>query len=150
MNVKDKVILKKIDADDREKALALVLAVFMQYEAPGYSAEGIETFKNYINDKESIDGLEIYGAFLDGEIAGVIATRSSGNHISLFFVDSKYHRQGIGKKLFEFVSEKSTGKQMTVNSSPYAVEVYKKLGFLPDSDEKIDQGIRFTPMTYLK
>lgn len=83
-------------------------------------------------------------------MAGIIATRNNGNHIALFFVNSKYHRQGIGRKLFEVVVQNSTGEKITVNSSPYAVKVYKKLGFVPDSEEQIVDGIRFTPMTYMK
>lgn len=139
-----------INTNDREKALELVLSVFIQYEAPDYSEKGIQTFKDFIHNKESIDMLEFYGAYKDNELAGVIATRNNGNHIALFFVDSKYHRQGIGRKLFETVAQKSTGKKITVNSSPYAVEAYKKLGFVPESDEQIAEGMRFTPMTYIK
>lgn len=94
--------------------------------------------------------LKIYGAYLNNKIVGVIATRNNGNHISLFFVDGKYHRQGIGRKLFETILQKSTGEKITVNSSSYAVEVYKKLDFESDTDEQIVDGIRFTPMTYMK
>ena len=36
----------------------------------------------------------------------------------------------------------------TVNSSPYAVEVYRHLGFVPTDDEKSVDGLRFTPMQY--
>jgi GNAT superfamily N-acetyltransferase len=142
--------IEKINAENREKALTLVLSVFMQYEAPDYSENGIQTFTSFMNNKESITKLEMYGAFMNGEIAGVIATRSCGNHIALLFVDGKYHRQGIGRKLFETVVKESTGDKITVNSSPYAVDVYKKLGFIPDSDEQLADGIRYTPMTYMK
>jgi len=142
--------IEKISFENREKALALVLSVFMQYEAPEYSEQGIKTFKDFINSKESIDGLELYGAFKEEEIAGVIATMNHGNHIALLFVYGKYHRQGIGRRLFETVIKESTGEKITVNSSPYAVEVYKKLGFVSDSDEQLTDGLRYTPMTYIK
>jgi Predicted acyltransferase len=142
------IIIEKIDAANQEKALAMVLSVFMQYEAPDYSEQGIQTFTDFINNKESIDCLEMYGAFKNVELVGVIATKNEGNHIALFFVDSKYHRQGIGRKLFENVIRSSTGGKITVNSSPYAVEVYTKLGFVPDSEEKLTEGMRYTPMTY--
>jgi len=45
--------------------------------------------------------LRTYGAFQNERLVGVIATRSSGGHIALFFVDGTYQRQGIGKALFE-------------------------------------------------
>ena len=141
--------IEKIDSANRENALALVLSVFMQFEAPEYSQQGIKTFTDFINSKESIDGLEMYGAYMD-EIVGVIATRNGGNHIALFFVDGKYHRQGIGRRLFETVVKESKGEKITVNSSPYAVDVYRKLGFVPDSVEKLSDGLRYTPMTYTK
>lgn len=142
--------IEKISINNREKALALALSVFMQYEAPEYSQQGINTFKSFINNKEFIDGLEIYGAFEEKEIIGVIATRNGGNHIALFFVDGNFHGQGIGRKLFETVIKESTGEKITVNFSPYAVVIYKKLGFISDSDEQLADGLRYTPMTYIK
>ena len=36
---------------------------------------------------------------------------------------------------------------MTVNSSPYAVGIYRKLGFKAVDDEQSVNGLRFTPMT---
>lgn len=150
MSEKDQIVLEKIGPHNRENALALVLSVFMQYEAPDFSEQGIKTFQNYISSKESIDMLEIYGAYISNEIIGVIATKNDGNHISLFFVNEKYHRQGIGKKLFKVILQESTGSKITVNSSPYAVGVYKRLGFVPDDEEKLVDGIRFIPMTYTK
>lgn len=142
--------IKVIDSNDHQRALMLVLSVFMQYEAPDYSEQGVQTFIDFIHNKESMDALEFCGAFINKEIVGVIATRNNGNHIALFFVDGKYHRQGIGRKLFKIVTQRSTGQKITVNSSPYAIEIYKKLGFVPDSDEQIVEGMRFTPMTYIK
>jgi len=144
------MIIEKINMENREKALALVSSVFMQYEAPDYSEQGIQTFMDFINSKESIERLVMYGAFLNNGIAGVIATRKGGNHIALFFVDGKYHRQGIGRELFKTVINESSGEKITVNASPYAVEVYKRLGFVPDCDEQLTDGIRYTPMTYAK
>ncbi len=101
------MVIEKLNPENREKALELVLSVFMQYEAPDYSEEGVQTFINFINNKEAIDKLKVYGAFNNSEITGVIATRNQGNHITLFFVDGKYHRQGIGRKLFETVIKES-------------------------------------------
>ena len=37
---------------------------------------------------------------------------------------------------------------ITVNSSPYAVEVYRHLGFTPTGGEQNIDGLRFTPMKY--
>ncbi len=36
----------------------------------------------------------------------------------------------------------------TVNSSPYAVPVYHKLGFIDMVSEQLADGMRFTPMKF--
>ena len=62
---------------------------------------------------------------------------------------SEYHRQGIGRQLFEKMLSDYQMQGVgvfTVNSSPYAVEVYRKLGLEPTDDECITNGIRYTPM----
>lgn len=145
------VIIKEIGKDERQKALDLVLAVFMQYEAPDYSKEGVESFQSSVmHNNDFLESITMYGAYRDETIVGVIATRKNGSHITLFFVDSKYHRQGIGKKLFETVLEHSSSNEITVNSSPYAVEVYHHLGFVDVASEQLTDGIRYTPMLYSK
>ena len=90
----------------------------------------------------------MYGAFDKDRLVGVIATREQGTHIALFFVDGEYHRKGIGRKLFERVLQDNKVNYMTVNSSPYAVPVYKKLGFEQTDFEHEKNGLRFTPMKY--
>lgn len=144
------MIIKALDVNNRKEALELVLSVFMQFEAPDYSNQGIKTFVDFIHNQEEIDKLDFFGAFKDDEIVGVVATRNNGNHIALLFVDGKHHREGIGRKLFETISQKSLEGRITVNSSPYAVEFYKKMGFIPNSEEQITDGIRYTPMTFVK
>ncbi|MDO5521809.1 MAG: GNAT family N-acetyltransferase [bacterium] len=142
--------IRKIKKNELQEALHLVLNVFMEFEAPVYSMEGIEYFKEYIHNSSILEELQIYGAFHNHKIIGVIATRNHGCHISLFFVDSTYHRQGIGKKLFRQVTKDCPGEVITVNASPYAVPIYKRLGFIATDTEQISDGIRFTPMIYRK
>lgn len=142
--------IKKLKGCDISEALDLVINVFMQYEAPDYSQRGIETFKKCINDVEWVGSLEWFGAYKDKLLIGIIATRNAGNHIALFFVKGEYHKQGIGRKLFEAVIQNSTRDAITVNSSPYAIEVYKHLGFSAMQEEQITDGIRYTPMLFTK
>ena len=92
----------------------------------------------------------MYGAFDGDKLVGVAATKSEGGHISLFFVDKNYHRQGLGRQLFETILNNCISETITVNSSPYAVEIYKKLKFTVISEEKTRNGIRFIPMLYRK
>lgn len=144
------MIIRRIGENEIKTALELVLRVFMQYEAPDYSDKGVESFKmTALYNEKYIGSLKMFGAYEDDTILGVIATRNNGNHIALFFVDGQYHRKGIGKQLFQAVLDESTAGEITVNSSPYAKEVYHHLGFQDTASEQISGGIRYIPMVYL-
>lgn len=146
-----KLVIRKISKNETKDALELVLKVFMQYEAPDYSDEGVETFKRTaIYNKEYIGSITMYGAYDDNKILGVIATRNNGSHIALFFVDGQHHQKGIGKMLFQTVLAHSIADKITVNSSPYAKEVYRHLGFEDTAPEQITCGMRYVPMIYKK
>jgi len=140
------VLIKEIKQEEMDNALSLAWRVFQEYEAPDYSKEGVDEFYKSIHDKNYLSMLTMYGAFVQNELVGVIATRCEGTHIALFFVESKYQRQGIGKQLFQTVKSKCHSEKMTVYSSPFAVQIYHKLGFQDTNTEQIDNGIRFTPM----
>ena len=145
------MVVKKIGENKKEEALELVIRVFMKYEAPDYSDEGVETFKRTaVYNKDYMESITMHGAYENNKIVGVIAMRNNGSHIALFFVDGQYHRKGIGKRLFQTVLEQSTADELTVNSSPYAQEVYHHLGFEDTAPEQVTDGIRYIPMIYKK
>lgn len=95
--------------------------------------------------------MRAWGAFRAEEMIGVLATRGQ-NHISLLFVDKSCHRQGVARALFSlFLGECRAILQierLTVNSTPFAVETYRRLGFSATDAERIVDGIRFIPMEY--
>ena len=136
---------RKIKKEEMAQAIELVWKVFLEYEAPDYTEEGINEFKKSINDKSWVDEREFYGAIENNKVIGVIATKDK-HHIALFFVDGTYHRQGIGKKLYELILKLNNDNYFTVNSSPYAHEIYKHLGFEDTDTEKCINGLRFYPM----
>ena len=137
---------KLSDADDLA-ALALSRRVFEQFIAPGYAPEGAAAFRASLDDRERTRQLDFYGAF-DGEtLVGVLCMRAP-QHIGGFFVDAAYQRRGIGRRLFEAMRQDYTRQEFTVNSSPYAVEVYRRLGFAPTDTEQCTDGMRYTPMRF--
>ena len=131
-----------------EEAFDLVWEVFLEYEAPDYTQDGVDEFFQSIHDEDYIFMLSVYGAFIENKLVGVIATRTNGSHIALFFVNGRYHKQGIGRRLFETVKSECKEKYMTVNSSPYAISIYRKLGFLDTDVQQVVNGLKFTPMRY--
>ncbi len=139
--------IREVRKDEQERIFSLVMEVFLEFEAPDYAEEGIETFrKTGIDDADYVAELKIYGAFMQGKPIGMIATRRQGSHIALFFVKGDFHRRGIGKKLFEKAFENYSGQVITVNSSPYAHQVYEHLGFKDTNTEQTVGGVRFIPM----
>ncbi len=156
--IKDYIVTQmNIDSIKKHGALDLVWQVFLEFEAPDYSEEGIQEFKKFIDlnsIEQKINKNEIlfWGCFSGENIVGVAATRQPC-HISLLFVDKEHHRQGIGRELLStitfFFKEEGVNREMTVNSSPYAVEIYHKLGFIDTDTEQLVNGIRFTPMKYI-
>lgn len=127
-----------------ESAKALVKEVFMQFEAPDYSQEGVDAFMSTaLYNDDFMSSLTINGAYEDDELIGVIATRNEGNHIALFFVKAEWQGKGVGRALFNSI----VTSEMTVNSSPFAVKIYENLGFKKTNEEQCVDGIRFTPMS---
>ena len=76
--------LKEIKGDLKQ-ALELVWRVFLEYEAPFYTKQGIDTFHSFISDIDKMNLLTFYGMYDKNKLIGVIATRNNGNHIALFF-----------------------------------------------------------------
>ena len=140
--------IRRLSEDERQTALDLAWAVFSEYESPDYSAEGTEEFRKCLHDEGYLNGLQYYGAFDDIRLIGEIAIRPDRKHICFFFVDGRYHRRGIGTRMFWRLLEDYPNETITLNSSPYGLPFYKAIGFVPTDEEKTVNGIRFTPMKY--
>lgn len=147
----------KLEKSYIKNALDLVWTVFQEFEAPDYSKQGIEEFKEFISYNSIIERYDkgelcFWGCMDSNNLIGVIATRGI-NHICLLFVNKEYHRRGIARSLFQTVKDRCKSEndvnKITVNSSPYAVEVYHHFGFSDTDKEQTVNGIRFTPMSYL-
>ena len=128
-------------------AMDLCWRVFQEFEAPDYPPEGVEAFYTYISNTEQVKHLIAFGAWESERLVGVLA--AEGSHIALFFVDPAVHRQGIGRRLFQTYLAAGGWNCVTVHSSPYAVEVYRHLGFSPTAEEQLSpDGIRYMPMVW--
>ncbi|EHJ00103.1 GCN5-related N-acetyltransferase [Clostridium sp. DL-VIII] len=140
-----------------KNALELIWSVFQEFEAPDYSEQGVNTFKDFIRYEQITQKFDngqmmLWGCFISDDLKGVIAIRDN-NHISMLFVKEEYQSKGIAKKLFqtliEYCKANESIKSITVNSSPYAVEIYHHLGFKDINTEQTVDGIRFTSMEYI-
>ncbi|MBQ8577682.1 MAG: GNAT family N-acetyltransferase [Clostridia bacterium] len=131
---------------------------YLEFEAPDYEPQGIDTFKRDIMDnaqfKESCcNGTNrMWGAYDREKLVGIFIMREA-SHICLAFTHRDYHRRGIATAIFNQLLkdvriENPEVKKITLNSSPYGRPFFHRVGFVDTDTEKTIDGIRFTPMEY--
>ena len=138
--------IRQLLNNKKDEALLFAKKVYIECKDESYSEQGIETFYNFINNKEITKSFKVYGAFEDKTLKGLIAADSQKRHICLFFVDKVSQGKGIGKELMKVVVNNNENSYITVNSSRYGVPIYEKLGFVKMVEEKEQDGLKFTPM----
>lgn len=135
-------------------AMTLVWKTFLRYEGRDYTREGIKNFFDFITDDD------LYISFLKGEYQMMVAlaggeiigagTIRNGNHLSLLFVDERYHRMGVGSAILgglcDYLKKEAGQRSMSLQAAPYAVEFYRKQGFVQVRPEMEFSGIRVTAM----
>ncbi|MBQ7782788.1 MAG: GNAT family N-acetyltransferase [Oscillospiraceae bacterium] len=144
------IICLTADDDRIYDALELAGRVFMQFEAPMFTAEGVDNFFRYINGKKLSDklseGSAVIYAYMDDEIIRSMLCICGGSHISLCFTDGEYQRKGMGSALLEAAFTENKSDCYTVNASPCGVNFYRRHGFVPTDMELMENGIIYTPM----
>lgn len=156
----ENIVIRKITTSEVESAMALALEVFMEFEAPDYGPTGVETFKkDIVENPEYLENARkglcpIYGAFDGEKLVALMGMRSSKTHINLVFTKKEYHRKGIARAIFHYLlddvlQENPALEALTLNSSPYGLPFYLRIGFVPQNGEQTVNGIRFTPMKYI-
>lgn len=142
------MIFRKLSRTEIPAFLSLVWNVFCEFEASNYPEQAKQIFKNAIYDQNYLAMLDAYGAYNDDVPIGIIATRSEGKHIALFFVDGKYHKEGIGRQLWNLMLRENPNHELTVHSSLYAIPVYERLGFVKTGAIQTENGITYLPMVF--
>ena len=150
----DTILFRKMRAGDEYAVSELIIRTFNKFIALGYSTRGVEQFLKGIRVEHVLARLQtgrlILVAVTKKGIVGIIEVKDY-NHASLLFVDAKHHRKGIARGLLKRAlaicqNHNPDITKFTVNSSPYAVHIYKKLGFQQLGQERVENGMRFTPM----
>lgn len=143
--------------EEWQDAMALAWKTFLRFEADVYSPEGVKNFENFITDSTLyrmfvMGAYQMFVAVDHGRLVGMITLRDT-THISLLFVDEAYHRQGIGRGLIGYLADylrtEVGAERVTVDSSPYGVGFYHKMGFRDIRPEETKDGIIYTPMEFI-
>ena len=142
--------IREMKRDEIQRTLALVLTGYHRLAALDYTQEGVDTFYRLLQDSEAIRDAEFFGAFEGREFLGVVAVRQHRSHICFFFVEEERKNRNIGRQLFEHLLQNSEQNTITVNSAPYAVDLYRSLGFTECDRQQVRDGTLFTPMKYEK
>ena len=150
----DKYTFRMAVENDWEPAMKLAWETFLIFEAQEYGEEGTESFRDFISD-QWLKNMFLKGeyqmmvALHEDKVIGFISVRNR-SHISLLFVNKKYHRRGIGSTLIEKMGEYLITEvgvdYMTVDSAPYAIGFYHKLGFWDLAPCQNKKGIIYTSM----
>jgi GNAT superfamily N-acetyltransferase len=156
--MQDAISYRQLLKGDEEGVSRLVEEVFDEFIAPDYDGEGIVEFKRNILAEDLLRRHLSGESFImiaeeGGEPVGVIDIRD-GSHIRLFFVRRDYQGKGVGGRLLQLAVERLRWENpgldaVTVNSSPYAIPIYQRMGFEATQPEQVKNGIRHTPMTLL-
>lgn len=130
----------------------LVERVFNELVAPDYGPEGIAEFFRFCNPPALAQraGPEqvVVVAEEGAELVGMIEMMRN-DHIAMLFV--RHRGQGIAKELLrmgimECHRRRPEVRQITVNSSPFAEPVYRRMGFNATGPLQKTKGIIFVPM----
>jgi len=152
----DKIILGDYKEGEEKEISAMIQAVFNEFVAPCYSLEGINEFNSFILPDRLAERVKTGDEFIitakdAGKIVGVIGIKEN-KHISLLYVEKKYHCRGIAGKIINMALEKCRKKdpklaEITVHSSLYGVYICQQLGFQLVSAEQEEKGIKYFPMS---
>ena len=153
------VSIRAMSASDSHGVSHLILTLFNEFVAPGYSKKASKTFRRQtrrqsrcaeIREGESRLVAETLVDEARGELVGVIGVRDV-SHIHWLWVRKDWHRRGVASILFanvvaEIRRQRPDVMKITLNSSPYAIPFYLRLGFQISGEEIDKKGIICTPM----
>lgn len=141
----------KAEVSDAEAISALALGTCEKYLFNSTTEEGRKTLRELYspsNVRRQILANDHFELVIhDEELVGAAAMRSNDHHVYLFFVTGRLHGHGLGRKLMNaLTSNLGDAQYITLNSSMYAVEFYKHLGFEATGPLSTAKGVESLPM----
>jgi GNAT superfamily N-acetyltransferase len=146
--------IRQADADDAPAVSRLIRSLAHHFfQSP--DGRGAERFM------ASTSAAELYAlmasphfhyltAWQEGALVGVAGMRDH-THLYHLFVLPDAQGQGVARRLWQrllkVAVEAGKGHRVTVNSSPMAVPVYERFGFVREGTEIRVDGIHYVPMT---
>lgn len=123
----------------------LILKTSLTYNRDNYKFKGILMLLYSLTIENIIyrinNNHKMIVAMKGKEVVGIIEIELSYFYkcgITSFYVKEKYQHKGIGKKLFSYainkcIEENKDAKYIYINSTDYALPIYKKLGCIEET-----------------
>ena len=141
--------IREASKDDAKNICKLVTSLSRYYLDEGQS-DFPEWFLSTlrVNEFENrLKSAEYYNLVYEVEnhIVGYISMNENG-HLYHLFVSEQYQGNGIARQLWNQITRKCKSSKYTVQSSMYAIPVYKAFGFNEAGPAGVKGGIHFQPM----
>ena len=132
------VIIRELIPGEEPWVSVLIMREFRAHIAEDMTEDAIDLFISIVSpealaERTGAEGCLFLTAWRGKALVGTLVMRD-GNHVNLFFVDSAYHRQGIGRALLTqaitIIKERYKGvSEIWIQSSRFAVPSYQAMGF---------------------
>lgn len=138
--------------EDSPAISRLILPLGRKFIARDFSPEGVQTLLDSFQEASILryfqSGYRYHLAECAGRLVGVVAVRDN-SHLYHLFVDETCHRRGIARSLWDIAKRESIAAgnpgRFTVNSSLFALEIYRRLGFVETGTPECRHGVVFVP-----
>ncbi len=143
------MLIRPFEIDDNNACCDLIESSFAEFIEPGFEEEGRQAFYSHLQEERKRELLpdDIFGfvAQDSNDIVGVVQIRKN-TYIHFLYVDKRWHRQGISRKLVEAASDQVAKRSpdathLTVKSSLYAVAAYLCMGFTQEAEQINEKGV---------
>ena len=151
---KPKIKIRKFKKERAKEVCKLIIDCFNEFVAPSFSKKASNEYLARVTPEILIENSkskerDIYVAIKNNQIIGIIEGVKNYRIVWLF-VNKKFYKKGIGKKLvnkIESIFKKRGGKIMKIRSSLYSVKFYEKIGYKKSRGiVKTKKGVVFQPM----
>ena len=146
--------IEKAGIENIDDISILAKNIYLKYNSNLDSKEGIDSVLMFMSSDNMRLRYYIEGSLIliakneENSIIGMLEI-TNYDHISLFFVDDRYFKLGIARSLFNEAKNILNLDRYTVRASHYALEFYKKLGFIElYNDIQEENGVHFHYMIY--
>lgn len=146
--------IEKAGIENIDDISLLAKNIYLKYNSNLDTHEGINNVLTFISADSMKLRFSMPGSLIliakdkNNIIVGMLEI-TDFDHISLFFVDDKYFKLGIASSLFDEAKNILNSDKYTVKSSHYALNFYKKLGFMElYNDIQEENGVHFHYMIY--